>query len=77
MFLTPIFYPVTMIPERVRPFVWLNPMAILVSMFRNVVMDGTMPALWKLAAFLLCAVTVFWCGLVLFNKTKWEFADVI
>jgi len=77
MFLTPIMYPETLLPERVRFLVWLNPMALLVSMFRNVVLEGTMPASWKLGLFAVWALAVFYGGLFFFRKTKWEFADVI
>jgi lipopolysaccharide transport system permease protein len=77
MFLTPIMYPETLIPERLRFIVWMNPMALLVSMFRNVVLEGSPPALWKLGAFSAWAVVVFCAGLFFFKKTKWEFADVI
>jgi lipopolysaccharide transport system permease protein len=77
MFLTPIMYPVTLFPERIRFLVWINPMAVLVSMFRNAVLDGTMPAFWKLGVFSAWALLVFYAGLFFFRKTKWEFADVI
>ena len=77
MFMTPIMYPETMIPERVRFLVWINPMALLISMFRSVVLEGAMPELWKLCAFTGWAVVVFFVGLAYFRNTKWEFADVI
>ena len=77
MFLTPIMYPATLIPERLRFLVWMNPMALLISMFRNVVLEGSPPALWKLGAFSAWAVVTFCAGLFFFKKTKWEFADVI
>ncbi len=77
LLLTPIFYPETLFPERLRFLVWFNPMAVLVSMFREAVLEGTMPALWKLGLFSAWAVVVFCAGLFFFKKTKWEFADVI
>lgn len=76
-FMTPIIYSETYIPENLRFLVWANPMALLVSMFRSVVLEGTMPAFWKLALFSAWAVVTFWGGLFFFKKTKWEFADVI
>lgn len=77
MFLTPIMYPETLYPEKVRFLVWINPMAVLVSMFRNTVLDGTIPAAWKWGLFSVWALVMFCAGLFFFRKTKWEFADVI
>ena len=77
MFMTPIMYPETLIPERLRFLVWINPMALLVSMFRNVVLEGTIPALWKLGLFAAWALLLCWAGIFFFRKTKWEFADVL
>ncbi|MBI4833069.1 MAG: ABC transporter permease [Candidatus Lindowbacteria bacterium] len=77
MFLTPIMYPETLFPERARFLLWLNPMAVLVGMFRDSVLEGNIPALWKVGAFAAWAFAAFAGGLFFFRKTKWEFADVI
>jgi len=77
MFMTPIMYPETLIPERMRFAVWINPMALLVSMFRNVVLEGTTPAVWKLVLFSVWALLLCGAGIFFFRKTKWEFADVL
>ncbi len=45
MFITPIFYPETLIPERLRFLVTLNPMAQIVGMYRRVLMEGLPPTL--------------------------------
>lgn len=77
MFLTPIMYPETMIPERFRFLLWLNPMALHVGMFRDVVLEGTVPPITDFLAFSGYAIASFVVGLYFFRKTKWEFADVI
>lgn len=46
MFLTPIFYPVEMLPERVYHLIHLNPIFHYVTYFRALVMEGTVPGLW-------------------------------
>jgi len=45
-FLTPIFYPVSIIPERFLPFYGLNPMYRFVDYFRCLVIWGKVPDLW-------------------------------
>jgi ABC-2 type transport system permease protein len=45
-FLTPIMYPVDILPEWIVPFYWLNPMVHFVEYFRDVAMFGVVPNLW-------------------------------
>lgn len=43
MYMTPIFYPVSIIPEHFMPIIMLNPLYSIVEMFRDIVMYGVMP----------------------------------
>ena len=54
MFLTPIIYPITIIPERFMPIYGLNPMLHFVNYMRALSMDGVFPGLWPT---LVCAST--------------------
>jgi len=45
-FMTPIMYPIEIIPEWLVPFYWFNPMVHFVEYFRQVAMLGTVPSLW-------------------------------
>lgn len=47
MFLTPIFYPVEILPDRVYHLIHLNPMFHYVSYFRELALHGTIPNLWS------------------------------
>jgi len=46
MFLTPIFWPVSILTPRVYHLVHLNPMFHFVNYFRDVALYGTVPGLW-------------------------------
>ncbi|MCL2227070.1 MAG: ABC transporter permease [Oscillospiraceae bacterium] len=46
-FMTPIIYPVEIIPERFRPIYGLNPMYHFVDYFRELVLHGRIPDLWS------------------------------
>jgi len=46
MYLTPIIYPVSIIPEWAMPFYGLNPLFHFVDYFRNLALTGTVPDLW-------------------------------
>ena len=47
MYLTPVFYPVTIIPESFLPLYGFNPMYHLVDYFRDLALRGVVPDLWS------------------------------
>ena len=47
MFLTPIFYPVSILPERIFHLIHLNPLFHYVSYFRELALEGRLPGLWE------------------------------
>ncbi|MBP7677731.1 MAG: ABC transporter permease [Thermoanaerobaculia bacterium] len=56
-FLTPILYPVDVVPEQFRPFVRFNPMTYLVEVFRAPLYDGWLPG-WKTLLFSVLAAAL-------------------
>ena len=77
MFLTPIIYPVTIVPERWRGLLLLNPMAGVVDAFRATALAGRPFAWAALGAALGLGLVVLGIGLAYFTKAEREFADVI
>lgn len=77
MFLSPIFYPVTAIPEKYRLFLNINPLAPAISQLRQVMYWGSMPSWYEYAIYLIGSMVFAWCGFCLFQKTKKGFADVL
>jgi len=47
LFMTPIFYPVSILPDRVYYLIHLNPLFHYVTYFRELTLTGTMPGLWS------------------------------
>jgi len=47
MFMTPIFYPVSILPDRVYYLIHLNPMFHYVTYFRELTLTGSLPGLWS------------------------------
>jgi len=47
MFLTPIIYPVSILPDRVFQLMHLNPLFHFVSYFRYLALDGVIPGIWE------------------------------
>lgn len=76
-FMTPIFYPISLVPEKVRWVLHINPLTVIVEQARNVFLFGQTPDFWPTAAVYIVAGIVFQLGLLWFTKTKKGFADVL
>lgn len=77
MFLSPVFYPVTAVPERFRPFIMANPLTFIIEQARDVLIWGRPPNWIGLGIYTLAAVAVVWAGYAWFQKTRKGFADVL
>ena len=77
MYLTPIIYPESIIPERFRAFIDLNPFTSLVRNYRHIFLDGVRPDWRGLVYFTAVAAIVFIFGYWWFARTRRGFADVI
>jgi len=76
LFVTPVLYPLSYIPEKFRMLMELNPMAGMVEGFRYSLLGG--PARWDLTGVSLAAgVGLFVAGLFVFRIMESRFADVI
>ena len=77
MYLTPIIYPESIVPERFRTFIDLNPFTSLVRNYRHIFLDGLAPDWRGLAYFTTISTIVFIFGYWWFARTRRGFADVI
>jgi len=73
--LTPIVYPVTILPETVRPWIALNPMANLVAAYQQILVAGRWPDLSSLWFVAVLAVLLCLWGLWLFRRNAGEMVD--
>ena len=77
MFLSPVFYPVTAVPDRFRPFILANPLTFIIEQAREVLIWGHLPDFAGLAVYTLGALGVAWMGFAWFQLTRKGFADVL
>lgn len=77
MYLTPIIYPESVVPERFRPYINANPFTPLIRSYRNIMLEGVGPDWGGLAYCTGFALIVFIFGYWWFAKTRKNFADVI
>lgn len=77
MFLSPVFYPVTAVPEKFRPFIMANPLTFIIEQAREVLIWGHLPNWQGLGVYTLVATSIAWLGYAWFQKTRKGFADVL
>ena len=77
MFLSPVFFPITAVPERFRPFIMANPLTFIIEEARDVLVWGRLPNWSGLAIYTVVATLVAWAGFAWFQKTRKGFADVL
>lgn len=77
MFISPLFFPLTALPEAIRPYLYLNPVTFIIQQMRDVIIWGNGPDWFGLSVYLLVSIIVAWAGYLFFVKTKKGFADVL
>lgn len=77
MFLSPIFYSVTIIPKEFQFIYWLNPITYIVEDARRLIIWGQLPHWDWFGIGMLVGVVVASLGYIWFKKTRKGFADVI
>lgn len=77
LFMSPIFYSTSSLPERVRPWIALNPLTFIIEQSRNVLIYSAPPDWGGLARYSIAALLTAWVGFWWFQKTRKGFADVL
>lgn len=70
MYATPIFYPVSILPEWLACFERYNPLYLFISYFRTVVIEGLVPELDCIVSVVMCGSLGFLFGYCIFIKLK-------
>jgi len=73
---SPIIYPVTMVPEQLRPFYFLNPMAGILVAYRDVLLNGSLPGTYLIPSAVV-SIIVFLGGIWFFKRVEFLFADIV
>ena len=77
LFCTPIVYPTTLVPERFRPLLSLNPCWGIIDGIRSALLGGTTFDTAAVLTSLASASVIFVVGLMYFRSAERSFADVI
>jgi len=73
---SPIIYPVSAVPENLRPFYYLNPMNGIIEAYRDVLLRSQIPGNYLIPAAVISIVT-FILGYWFFKRVEFQFADII
>lgn len=77
MYLTPVIYSIEMIPDKYRFILSLNPMAVFINAYRQVILGGAQPNLNSLGIGVIFSISIFLLGFSLFKKLEGIFSDVV
>lgn len=77
MFMTPIFYPISALPEKYQSYLHLNPITTIVESFRSLAIYGNIPDMEFLLMYSVFAVAIYVIGYFWFNKISKGFSDVL
>ncbi|MDO5290472.1 MAG: ABC transporter permease [Pseudomonadota bacterium] len=77
LFVSPVFFPVSAIPEEFREPIRFNPLTFLIEQAREVLVWGRWPDVAGLLAYTAGALVVAWLGYAWFQATRKGFADVL
>jgi lipopolysaccharide transport system permease protein len=77
MFLSAIFYPVSALPQRMQPWLRLNPLLVTIDESRKVLLQGNLPDWNWLGIAAVIGIAIAFGGFWLFQKARKGFADVL
>lgn len=77
MFTSPLFFPLSALPERLQPLLMLNPLAYFIEVTRDVMIWGNTPKLIPLLSAYLLSLILLMVGYNCFERLRKGFADVI
>lgn len=77
LFLAPVFYPISILPEKYQALIMVNPLTFIIEQARQVMLFGKLPNLKGLAIYCVVSLGVAWFGYWWFQKTRKGFADVV
>lgn len=73
LYLTPVIYPMSILPEKIKMVVMLNPLTNYLIMFRDLMMENTLPSFSSLLIGIVEVAAALALGIYVFYKNQDEF----
>lgn len=77
MFMTPIMYEITIVPENLLPLFQLNPMASIIQAYRDIMYSGVVPHINTLGMAVVMGIVFMIVGMLTFSRLKRRFSEVM
>lgn len=77
MYISPVFFPISIMPEEYRPLMMANPLTFIIEQARDVLIWGKLPDWQGLAIYSVASFIFAWLAFIWFQKTRKGFADVL
>ena len=77
MFVTPVFYPASIVPPQYHTIFWLNPLTPVIESFRTIFFHTGILHTHYILASAVSSVTVLMAGLILFKRKELKVMDTI
>ncbi|SDA21854.1 lipopolysaccharide transport system permease protein [Nitrosospira sp. Nsp18] len=77
LFLSPVFYPLSILPIKYQGWLQLNPLAFIIEEGRKVLVFGQLPDIGQWGVLMAAGSIIAWGGFAWFQKTRKGFADVL
>jgi lipopolysaccharide transport system permease protein len=77
MYATPVIYPIELVPEYLRPYYYLNPMAGIIDGYRRTLLMGEAPHTTALLSSIVISFSLLVLGYAFFKRVEPLFADLI
>ena len=76
MFVTPVIYPVSLVPSGIRWFAQVNPLSALFEVFRYALLGQGVFTMWQLLYSAVFIIITFFIALIWFNKQAIRLIDI-
>ncbi|MBU1167705.1 ABC transporter permease [Patescibacteria group bacterium] len=70
-----VFYPISILPEKLQKWIYLNPLTIYIQQIRQILVDGELPDMKLFVAILLLSVGTFILGYLYFRRNIKKVAE--
>jgi lipopolysaccharide transport system permease protein len=76
-FLSPIIYPLSLVPSKYEFYYMLNPITRLINMYRDILLNGTIPKISDFVIVLIFGAILLLVGTAIFRKLSRRFAEEV
>ncbi len=76
-YVSPVFYPLDMVPEELQKIYLINPLAQLLTAFHQIIYEGIAPSMGLIVSLTVTSLIVFFVGYSIFNRYKEDVSEVI